>query len=900
MTDSTENICPKCAAPIPVDAPQGLCPKCVLLGVEVEPAKISFTPSGRLNKDAIAPHFPELEILEELGAGGMGTVFKARQPNLDRCVALKVLSSDLAADPSFTERFNREARVLARLNHPHIVAVYDSGMRDKYAFFMMEYVDGVNLRQAMKSGGFDSAESLSLVQDVCSALKFAHENGILHRDIKPENILIDTRGHVKIADFGIAKLLGEDDPDNATLTMDGAVLGTPKYMAPEQIETPGDVDQRADIYSLGVVLYELLTGELPLGRFALPSEKSAIDARIDDIVLRTLQKERELRYQTADEVKTHVQEVASTEPAPPISASKAVKAVASIAAFPTWPVVTTILSLLLGFVGFGIFYMVFFTLVPVTEMSEPTPEPPVAFWQVAVTMILIPVIVASLAVPALVAGWKRLALISRSAGAREGFGRALFCALAWPVLFIFVLSGLSVYAAIAANPTGMSFNTGVVILMFLVTGMLAAYVLVAGTGGWVRGTAAGRLIVPKLIAVFLAPAILTYSWGFLHDAGAVTDSVAKNTTTAEPAPGAPRADGKPLRSFTLVIPPGRVTTLQLVHADPTGQDKVDYEGYILSADDQPWSGSFELYRTESGGDPSRPNLVAKFNADTGDSATVKSQFAYVTGDWEINRQGHPAIDLGAADQYDLELARPRQKTAGTPTRILRLQIESKPRSVEGIPAAIFKLHIQQKHHMARGGAIEWTRQVMQDLEAQMPTDFPKPPRPPEPKWRHGEAEVNFPVSLAPGLVTEMELIVPSLDGSDRKISPSGYLVASDLETMIGTVKLGSFGAADGMMHWRIDGEYNSATIEANLGNLKMDELVTNKVNLTIPGVTEVRIGKLPAADLFLRFHTKKRKAAPGIPRVLATHYFGLGGSTDWAESIRMAHEMMNRSPAPQP
>jgi len=313
MTTHNPSSCPKCGTLIPEGAPQGLCPKCVLMGVATAtqsvapPSKNTPPPSVA----EIAAHFPELEVLELIGVGGMGAVYKARQPKLDRLVVLKILSSDLAGDPTFAERFDREARVLARLSHPNIVTVFDTGMAGPFAYLMMEYVDGVNLRQAMKAGRFTPVDALSLVQDVCGALKFAHEKGILHRDIKPENILIDSRGQVKIADFGIAKLVGENDHEQLTLTQRGFVLGSPHYMAPEQFESPGDVDQRADIYSLGVVLYELLTGELPLGRFAPPSKKSAVDARIDEIVMRTLERERELRFQTVGEVKTQMQ--AATE-----------------------------------------------------------------------------------------------------------------------------------------------------------------------------------------------------------------------------------------------------------------------------------------------------------------------------------------------------------------------------------------------------------------------------------------------------------------------------------------------------------------------------------------------------------------------------------------------------------
>ena len=324
MTNSNNPTCPKCHAAIPAEAPGGLCPKCAL---EAAATVSSRTTGGAKNPPPsiaeIAEHFPELEIIELLGAGGMGAVYKARQPQLDRFVALKVLSHELASDPAFVERFNREARVLARLSHPNIVGVHDFGIAGPYCFLTMEFVDGVNLRQAMQAGRFSPSEALAMVEHLCSALKFAHEEGVLHRDIKPENVLIDSKGRVKVVDFGIAKLVGDEPQSDVTLTMQGAVLGSPHYMAPEQIETPGDVDQRADIYSLGVVLYELLTGELPIGRFALPSEKAEMDARIDEIVMRTLEKEREARYQSAEDVRTSVAGLSKSHPpVPDVSPAK--------------------------------------------------------------------------------------------------------------------------------------------------------------------------------------------------------------------------------------------------------------------------------------------------------------------------------------------------------------------------------------------------------------------------------------------------------------------------------------------------------------------------------------------------------------------------------------------------
>ena len=275
----------------------------------------------------LARAFPQMEILEPLGAGGMGRVYKARQLQLDRTVALKILSPELALDPSFAERFTREARALARLNHPNIVHVYDFGEArpspdaPPFWFLIMEYVDGVNLRQAMRAGAVSSVEALAIVPKLCDALQYAHENGVLHRDIKPENILLDARGRVKIADFGLALMAGDAVP-GATLTLSGTRLGTPHYMAPEQVEKPHDVDHRADIYSLGVVFYELLTGELPLGRFPAPSEKAGTDPRLDRVVFRTLEKERDRRYQSAGDMRTAVENVGTSPPMPTMPADR--------------------------------------------------------------------------------------------------------------------------------------------------------------------------------------------------------------------------------------------------------------------------------------------------------------------------------------------------------------------------------------------------------------------------------------------------------------------------------------------------------------------------------------------------------------------------------------------------
>jgi len=310
--------CPQCDAPLPAGAPQGLCPACLLArGLESSPSAVAATegsPSARFvppKPSDLAPLFPQLELLDLVGHGGMGAVYKARQKGLDRVVALKILPPEVGRDPKFADRFTREAKALARLNHPHIVTVHDVGRAGDYYFFVMEYVEGLNLREAIRAGRLSPQEAMAIVPQICDALQYAHDEGIVHRDIKPENILIDKKGRVKIADFGLAKLLRRG-VDDLSLTQDRQVMGTPRYMAPEQMQGSAEVDHRADIYSLGVVFYEMLTGELPMGRFAPPSQKVQVDVRLDEVVLRALDAEPQRRYQQASEVKTSVETIAAS------------------------------------------------------------------------------------------------------------------------------------------------------------------------------------------------------------------------------------------------------------------------------------------------------------------------------------------------------------------------------------------------------------------------------------------------------------------------------------------------------------------------------------------------------------------------------------------------------------
>lgn len=312
--------CPRCDAPLPESAaPHGLCPRCLMQQAASAPSDIVYSGSGSAQihrtppptPQELAPHFPQYEILELIGHGGMGAVYRAKQRSLERIVALKVLTVDTQGDPSFGERFAREARTLASLSHPGLVGVHDFGQSGPWYFIAMEFVDGASLRQMIRAQSVAPREALSIVAQVCDTLQYAHDQGVVHRDIKPENILVTRRGHAKVLDFGLAKLVGARTSGDA-LTLSRQVMGTPHYMAPEQWEKPLTVDHRADIFALGVVFYELLTGELPMGRFPLPSSKVTVDVRLDEVVLKTLEKEPARRYQQASEIKKDMDSISQS------------------------------------------------------------------------------------------------------------------------------------------------------------------------------------------------------------------------------------------------------------------------------------------------------------------------------------------------------------------------------------------------------------------------------------------------------------------------------------------------------------------------------------------------------------------------------------------------------------
>ena len=455
MQHSNDPRCPRCQKPIGADAPHGLCPKCVLDAVAKTGTEVRDVKAAHPSLDEVARCFPELEIVEVIGIGGMGVVYKARQTKLDRFVALKLLSAELAEHSVFVERFNREGRVLAQLNHPHIVNIFDFGARGDFLYLLMEFVDGVNLREAMQAGTIAPADCLALVQDICSALQFAHDQGVLHRDIKPENVLLDQHGRVKLADFGLAKLVSSEARENISLTNQGGVLGTLHYMAPEQLETPRAVDHRADIYSLGVVFYELLTGELPIGRFPSPSDASKTDPRLDKVVLRALEKRRDLRYQTVEEVNTDIESLKpqnsgvhqgnTPEPTAYGSPEPVRSKTWNHSRYATLSAILTGVSLLPLFILILTFVVIFGVGLPSpfgTFRSRPS---------ILVFLFAAPVILAMLATGMLgtLFGLIALCKINSSQGPTR-LVRALFGGLTWPVLLVF---GVSYLAYFTATPT---------------------------------------------------------------------------------------------------------------------------------------------------------------------------------------------------------------------------------------------------------------------------------------------------------------------------------------------------------------------------------------------------------------------------------------------------------------
>lgn len=264
------------------------------------------TPDLEFNAPSIEelqPHFPAYEISAFIAQGGMGAVYAARQVSLDRPVAIKILPRQFGADPQFRASFESEAKSMARLNHPNLIAVYDFGDADGMLYIIMELVEGKSLHHSAYGKAIEQSEAARLVAGIAHGLAHAHSHGILHRDIKPGNIFLGPGAVPKIGDFGLARPVGADhNPDEI-------VWGTPGYSAPEVVNNPGAVDQRADIFAVGVLLYELLTAQIPPDPWQPPSQVGKCSKEFDAVVRRATHPSPEMRYSDAEELAKQLDEL---------------------------------------------------------------------------------------------------------------------------------------------------------------------------------------------------------------------------------------------------------------------------------------------------------------------------------------------------------------------------------------------------------------------------------------------------------------------------------------------------------------------------------------------------------------------------------------------------------------
>jgi|GEM_PF-4154883 len=334
--------CSRCGKPVSVTGAAGVA-VCAGCGTSVRAEALATvagvarapTPSDP-HDSLVGTRLGSWQLDRLLGRGGMGRVYEARDLGSGRRVALKVLSEALAQDPAFVRRFRREGKVLASLSHPHLVEVLDQGEDHGQVWFAMEYVRGETLRRRLERGALTPTEAVRTASEICSALAYAHDKGVVHRDLKPENVLLGEDGRVRLADFGLLRLVRESTPESTTrLTRTDVILGTYEYMAPEQRREAGEVDGRSDLFSLGVMLYEGLTGKLPLGRFTPASELvPGLSPGMDTVIHRALAPEPKDRYSSARELSSALAQAMTQHPRTPGAAARDERASHEASALP--------------------------------------------------------------------------------------------------------------------------------------------------------------------------------------------------------------------------------------------------------------------------------------------------------------------------------------------------------------------------------------------------------------------------------------------------------------------------------------------------------------------------------------------------------------------------------------
>ncbi|MCI0535370.1 MAG: protein kinase [Verrucomicrobiales bacterium] len=323
--------CPRCGAVLSNDAPRGLCPRCLLGGAmppTVPRAKHALEAQPPLPRQSLTSAFRNVgnyELIEELGQGGMGVVFKAKHRTLNRIVALKMLLLGRWTNPRFVERFRAEARAAAGLRHPAVVAIHEIGEHEGQPWFTMDYVAGPSLADLVREGPLPARRAAALVRSVTEAVQHAHIHGIIHRDLKPANVLLDFDDQPRITDFGLAKEIRVE----SDLTLSGQTLGSPHYMPPEQVAGQREIGPAGDIYALGAILYHLLTGRPPFQAGTLeatlmqtlktdPAPPRLLNAEIprdlETVCLKCLEKDPARRYATAQELADELKRFLNDEP----------------------------------------------------------------------------------------------------------------------------------------------------------------------------------------------------------------------------------------------------------------------------------------------------------------------------------------------------------------------------------------------------------------------------------------------------------------------------------------------------------------------------------------------------------------------------------------------------------